>query len=107
MDQLNTMTVPQLIELQEAVGKMIKTKQKDARSELLAQFSELSKNSGLTLEEVIGKTVKKKTPPPIKYRNPDDKNQTWTGRGKKPKWIQTALDQGKKIEDFDVSAVPA
>lgn len=41
-------------------------------------------------------------PIPIRYRstfNPDD---TWTGRGKQPKWLQALLAKGHKIEEFEV-----
>src|SRR5512147_408667 len=35
-----------------------------------------------------------------KYRNPDDPNETWSGRGRPPKWVQAALDAGKGLEDL-------
>lgn len=35
-----------------------------------------------------------------KYRNPDNAEQTWAGRGKPPKWMQAQLDQGRQIDDF-------
>lgn len=35
-----------------------------------------------------------------KYRNPDNPAETWSGRGRPPKWAQAALDQGQTLEDF-------
>lgn len=35
-----------------------------------------------------------------KYRNPDNPNETWTGRGKPKAWLQAKLDGGAKLEDF-------
>lgn len=35
-----------------------------------------------------------------KYRNPADKAQTWTGRGKQPLWLAAQIKKGKKIEEF-------
>ena len=35
-----------------------------------------------------------------RYRNPDNKADTWAGRGMKPKWLSSLLKQGKKLEDF-------
>src|SRR5689334_16095027 len=35
----------------------------------------------------------KKVPP--KYRNPADKGETWTGRGRQPLWLVAALKSGK------------
>lgn len=37
---------------------------------------------------------------PPKYRNPANKEETWTGRGKHPRWLAAELANGKKIEDF-------
>jgi DNA-binding protein H-NS len=35
-----------------------------------------------------------------KYRNPANPAETWSGRGKHPKWMTTAMAGGKKPEDF-------
>ena len=37
-----------------------------------------------------------------KYRNPSNKQETWTGRGRRPKWVAAILKQGKKLEDFAI-----
>ncbi|MDO8973824.1 H-NS histone family protein [Reyranella sp.] len=42
----------------------------------------------------------KKVPP--KYRNPANKTETWTGRGRQPKWVAAAIKTGKKIEDLAI-----
>ena len=44
------------------------------------------------------KTAGTKVPP--KYRNPDNAEQTWTGRGKQPRWMAEEVSKGKKPEDF-------
>lgn len=40
-----------------------------------------------------------KRPVPAKYRHPES-GETWTGRGKAPRWITTAEVQGQKRDDF-------
>ena len=37
-----------------------------------------------------------------KYRNPDNKQETWTGRGRQPKWVVAILKAGKKLEDIRI-----
>ncbi|MEO6783436.1 MAG: H-NS family nucleoid-associated regulatory protein, partial [Bradyrhizobium sp.] len=32
--------------------------------------------------------------------------ETWSGRGKKPRWLVSALKAGSKIEDFRIAVVP-
>jgi DNA-binding protein H-NS len=35
-----------------------------------------------------------------KYANPDDPNETWTGRGRKPRWLAARLKDGDKLDKF-------
>ncbi|MEA9577712.1 H-NS family nucleoid-associated regulatory protein [Xanthomonas nasturtii] len=40
-----------------------------------------------------------------KYRNPSNTQETWTGRGKQPRWLAELTAAGKKVEDFLISKV--
>src|SRR5690606_4331854 len=83
------------------------------RARLRAQ----AKAEGYTIEELFGgttatrktatrKAAKKSTAGrklgkvPPKYRNPANKDETWTGRGKQPRWLVAEIAKGKKVEDF-------
>lgn len=35
-----------------------------------------------------------------KYRNPENPQETWSGRGRPARWLQELLDAGARIEDF-------
>ncbi len=35
-----------------------------------------------------------------KYRNPDKRTETWTGRGRMPTWMAAMVKKGKKPTDF-------
>ena len=37
-----------------------------------------------------------------KYRNPNDPSETWSGRGKTPRWMKAALVSGGKLEDYKI-----
>src|SRR6202048_1007984 len=39
-----------------------------------------------------------------KYRNPAEPSETWTGRGKQPRWLTAQLKSGKQLEDFRIQA---
>ncbi|WOH68011.1 H-NS histone family protein [Bradyrhizobium sp. BWA-3-5] len=39
-----------------------------------------------------------------KYRNPAVPSETWSGRGKQPRWLVSALKAGGRIEDFRISS---
>jgi DNA-binding protein H-NS len=38
-----------------------------------------------------------------KYQNPTQPSETWSGRGKKPRWLTAALNAGREIEEFVIS----
>ena len=50
------------------------------------------------------KTKAKKTGPKSKpkFANPDDPNQTWTGKGRQPNWYRAAIENGKSPESMAV-----
>ncbi|HFC91357.1 MAG TPA: H-NS histone family protein [Leucothrix mucor] len=98
---LEKMSLPELIELQKKLKPAIKKKQKKAKTSVRKQMEELAKQSGFTFDEVIStaspKKVSKVKP---KYANPNDADQTWTGRGRRPKWVEAELKDGKSLDDF-------
>jgi DNA-binding protein H-NS len=45
--------------------------------------------------------------PPVspKYRNPERPSETWSGRGKQPRWLVAHLKSGGRIDDFAIGKV--
>jgi len=78
---------------------------KEKVAKLRDKISALVKAEGIGLDEVFGgargargsKARGSKVKP--KYRNPAT-GETWTGRGKRPRWFAAALAAGKKEKDF-------
>ena len=66
------------------------------------------KQEKLQLEERLKRLqtpVSRRRPyPPVspKYRNPDQPSETWSGRGKQPRWLVAQLRSGRRIEDFSI-----
>ena len=64
---------------------------------------------GLSLADLFGqppkpdKKQRKKREMKIKYRNPDNPGETWTGIGKPKKWLQDKLDAGATLENFVIA----
>lgn len=81
-----------------------------------AKLTKLAKTEGYTVEELFGaaapargrKAATKASPKagrklgkvPPKYRNPANTKDTWTGRGRQPRWMAELVAAGKKVEDF-------
>jgi len=71
--------------------------------------SEIAESLGLTVAESKKRkaraekgAVEKKEKGAPKYRSSVDSTLTWTGKGRKPKWIQTYLDSGCDLEDWRI-----
>ena len=41
-----------------------------------------------------------------RYRNPAAPSETWSGRGKRPRWLTAQLHSGKKLDDFRIQPSP-
>lgn len=51
-----------------------------------------------------GKRRRRKYPKVLpKYFNPLMPSETWSGRGKQPRWLVAALKSGHKLEDFRIT----
>ncbi len=48
----------------------------------------------------VGKRPKKPVRP--KYRNPENSDETWTGRGRKPEWVVAWLEGGKELAELAI-----
>jgi DNA-binding protein H-NS len=102
--KINTMSLPELIQLQKDLVPAIKKRQKKEKTSLRKKMEKLAKESGFTFDEVAESITTKQPASKVKpkYANPDDKEQTWTGRGRKPKWVVDALENGKELDSFTI-----
>ncbi|MEM6728250.1 MAG: H-NS histone family protein [Pseudomonadota bacterium] len=94
---LSGMSKAELLKLQKDVAKAIENFDERARQEALAALDAKAKEMGYSLAELTGAKKARSVNPP-KYRNPENPEQTWTGRGRQPQWIKDALKGGKELE---------
>ena len=67
-------------------------------SKVRAKVEALIKAEGFTFAELYGgrgKRTGKRGKVAPKYRNPANTSETWSGRGKHPRWFNAALKAGK------------
>lgn len=73
------------------------------KKEALVELEEKARAMGFSLAELTGvSTGRKRASAAAKYRNPANAAETWTGRGRKPRWFDAALKAGKKPEDLAI-----
>ena len=101
---LTKMTYAQLLDLSERVDLAIAERRAEEAKSVKEQLEALAQESGFTLSDLVGgkKQRGRKGAVVVKYRNPKDASQTWSGRGRKPNWLVEALKKGAKIENFAV-----
>ncbi len=101
---LNTFNHNQLNELIEHAKVRQTELAKETLHALRERIEALIKQEGYSLEDVFGdrgKRGKKSTRPvAAKYRDPANAQQTWSGRGKRPRWFHDALAAGKNESDM-------
>ena len=98
---LNELSVEQLEALKSNIDKAVEGKKVSELLEVRAKLDELIDNSPFTLEEVL-EAKKMRKPVAPKYRNPADASETWTGRGRRPRWVDEYLDQGGTLDQVSI-----
>jgi len=82
---------------------------KAAREQINDRLRELERDAVKTLEQqairfgfqlIKNGLGLKPRPPKPSYVNPDNPAETYSGRGRKPAWLQAKLDEGRDIEEF-------
>jgi DNA-binding protein H-NS len=106
---LAALSIDDLSNLYEAVRLALAQKIEEEKRKLEEQLSKLSASQGANK---TGPGGRRKGPrrtrrpyPPVrpKFRNPADPSETWTGRGKQPRWLVSQLKAGREAEDFLIS----
>ena len=97
------LTLAELKTLRTKIERAIETYEDRKKREALAELEESARKMGYSLAELaeLSSTKPRKAVAP-KYANPENPSETWTGRGRKPKWVEAALAAGKSLEDLAI-----
>lgn len=101
---LYTLSLDEISSVLSKAQKVLSDRQQDHRREVIKEIKSLAASVGLTISmSEEGKSIPiRGSKAPIKFRNPNDSSQTWTGRGIKPLWLSGLLKQGHSIESFKI-----
>lgn len=101
---LESMTSNELADLIKNAEGQIRAKIEAEKAFARTEVEALAKSRGFTIPELFDgvKVVREKVKLPATHRDPNNPENQWTGRGKKPKWLATALEAGGKIEDYKI-----
>jgi DNA-binding protein H-NS len=112
--QLETMSVDDLWSLHEEISRILSARITSEKQELEKRLAVLNRGRGAVegADEarsfgISGKARRRYPKVFPKYRNPQMPAETWSGRGKRPRWLVAAMKSGRKIEDFRISEAAA
>jgi len=101
----DAMTVDELWQLHEKLSHTLSVRLTSEKRELENRLAQLRREKEMRPSEVVDAQAtpreRRKYPKVLpKYQNPDEPFETWSGRGKQPRWLTAALKTGHKIEEF-------
>ena len=100
---LHALSLKDLKDLQSQVVKAIANFEDRRKREVLMELDEIARSKGFSLSELTNVApMRKRSPSMAKYANPANKADTWSGRGRKPRWFSEALAEGHKPEDMAI-----
>jgi DNA-binding protein H-NS len=99
---LDAMSKDELKKLIKDAEKALKTLETRRLAEAKQAAESAAKEYGFSLDELLGGAAKKGPKGVPKYANPADASQTWTGKGRKPNWVNDALASGKSLDDLKI-----
>ena len=103
---LEAMSVDVLWSLHEQISEILSARITSEKHELEKRLALLNRGRDAieaTSYNANGKARRKYPRVLPKYRNPLT-SETWSGRGKQPRWLVAALKTGRKIEDFEIGS---
>jgi DNA-binding protein H-NS len=100
---LKSMSIDKLSNLRSQVDAALSSKVIEERRAVQDQLGKLERLATNGMRVKGGRGGLRGTVAP-KYRNPANPEETWAGRGLKPRWLAAALKSGKKLEDFSIAA---
>lgn len=114
---VSSLSYNELDELIEMAQQAREGKREEVRRSIMQEFEEKAAAIGLTTAQLLGQEQRApekgkrgrraaepqpgpKTESVVKFRSPQ--GETWSGRGRKPKWLTQAESEGQSAEDFRI-----
>ena len=96
---ISNMSLVELRNLQEQIKQEMKQREHQDLAKAREQILAIAQSVGIPLKDLIASGARAKTGTvAVRYRNPGDAAQQWTGRGRQPKWIKEWVESGKSLD---------
>jgi DNA-binding protein H-NS len=112
---LDAMSIDEMWRLHEEISRVLSVRLTAEKRELEKRLAQLRHEKEVGQSESAARPFLKDTSgarrkyPRVlpKYLNPNDPSETWSGRGKQPRWLTSALKSGRRIEEFAIGPLEA
>ena len=105
---LDAMSIDEMWQLHEEISRILSVRLTSEKRQLEKRLAQLRRDQETRQldppdsQSLSGAPRERRKYPRVlpKYRNPKEHSETWSGRGKQPRWLVAALKDGHKIEEF-------
>lgn len=98
-NDLRLMSVDELWALHEEIISFLERRLAEEKAALERRLRQLKPEGASNVFQHARRPYPRVLP---KYRNPAQPAETWSGRGKQPRWLTALLRTGKKLDDFRI-----
>jgi len=100
--EFESMSLDELWSLHERTSAILSARIRAEKRELEKRLTLLNRGDRSGDVGPLGGKLRRKYPRVLpKYLNPQT-SETWSGRGKRPRWLVAAMNAGRKIEEFRI-----
>jgi DNA-binding protein H-NS len=107
---LDAMSTDEMWQLHEEISQILSVRLTSEKRQLEKRLTQLRREKEIRPPEPtdahplnVAPRERRKYPRVIpKYQNPNVPSETWSGRGKQPRWLTAALKTGHTIDEFAI-----
>jgi DNA-binding protein H-NS len=86
--------------------RQIESQMRATKERAFQKIADIAEEVGITAEDIAKRFSRAakggKKAAIVRFQDPENPKNTWAGRGRKPKWLQEKLEQGKNLDDYAV-----
>lgn len=99
-EDLSVMSTDELNQVEADILREKDSRRKARINAIREEVRKAAEELGMSIEEILGDVYIPKPKVKPKYHNPHNPSETWTGRGKTPRWVRDALESGMSMDDL-------
>ena len=107
-EAFETMDLEALKEMRKTVDRAISSYETRKRKDALSALEQAAKEHGFRLSDLVAdqkpgkarRSAEAGAQAAAAHVNPENPDETWSGRGRRPRWVNDALAAGRTLDDL-------